>query len=81
MQPPISSTAGRTATERGATFTEYMLLVSLVAIVIMVSLTVVGRDVGDFFDDASDCMQAPAAGCTEDTVPFEGSDGRNIRLP
>ncbi|MDH3250472.1 MAG: hypothetical protein OEQ47_15995 [Acidimicrobiia bacterium] len=81
MHSPISSTAVRRASERGAAFTEYMLLVSLVAIVIMVTLTVVGRDVGDFFDDAADCMEAPASDCTQDTVPFDGSDGRNIRLP
>ena len=81
MHPRISSTAVRTASERGAAFTEYMLLVSLVAIVIIVSLAVVGRDMDDFFDDAADCMQAPSAGCTEDTVPVEGSESRNIRLP
>jgi hypothetical protein len=58
-----------------------MLLVSLVAIVVMVSITVIGRNASSFFDDAADCLEAPAADCTEDPVPFEDLDDRPIRLP
>lgn len=60
--------------ERGASFIEYMLLVSLLAVVIMVSITFVGGDVSNFFDDFGSCLETPDATCTEDEVPFEYPD-------
>ena len=53
----------RFASERGASAVEYGLLVALIAAVIVVVVSALGKDVSSGFDSVDKCVNGSAAGC------------------
>ncbi|MFL5737263.1 MAG: Flp family type IVb pilin [Actinomycetota bacterium] len=53
----------RFASERGASAVEYGLLVALIAAVIVVVVSALGKDVSTGFKSVDDCVNGSASGC------------------
>ena len=53
----------RFASERGASAVEYGLLVALIAAVIVVVVSALGKDVSNGFDSVDQCIKGSGPGC------------------